>query len=449
MRKHHFLKTLMLMLLAIMMLCQPLMCFAEGEEAVEATETEATETSAPSEGEEADENTPKYYAFSTVALKVRKEPDKGSTGVGSIPKGSTVYILRLVNDNWAYITFERGNGYVQTQYLQNMTSYDGTPIETEQGEQPFDAHIEGFTANFKSHTVKAAKMYESADTSSKTVANIPIYTEVIVSQVDGDWAYACYKDRYGFIPVSSLFKWDRLTVDAGDIPGLDVMPVLAFVNKSTDILDPNTTQVLQTINPGAALAVFEKDSMGRYLLPYERQDGFISEEDVAYTIPVVPWQDAQPGDMIACFSTYFAVGISSPAYQGRNWNIHLASSMISGVTLDPNEEYDQYQIIGPYRKSTGYHAAPIMKKDATMGYGGGTCQVNTTFYLANIQVPMMITHRKVHAEVGIYYVPQGFDAAVGGGNINLTLYNSLPYRIRYQMMNSDGVLTCCIFRDVE
>lgn len=448
MRKHHFLKRLLTMLLAAMLLCQPLFAVAEDEAAPETIATVET-ADAAEESEETDENAPKYYAFSAVALKVRKEPDKNSTGVGSIPKGSTVYILSLVNDNWAYITFDRGNGYVQTQYLQNMTSYDGAPIETERSEQPFDAHIEGFTAHFKSHTVKAAKMYESADTNSKTIANIPIYTEVIVSQIDGDWAYATYRDCYGFIPVSSLFKWDRLTVDAGDIPGLDVMQELAFVNKPTDILDPNTNKVLQTINPGAALAVFQKDSMGRYLLPYERQDGFISEEDVAYTIPVVPWEEAQPGDLIACFSTYFAVGISSPAYQGRNWNIHLASSMISGVTLEPNENYDQYQIIGPYRKSTGYHAAPIMKKDATMGYGGGTCQVNTTFYLANIQVPMMITHRKVHAEVGIYYVPQGFDAAVGGGNINLTLYNSLPYRIRYQMMNSDGVLTCCIFRDVE
>ena len=37
-------------------------------------------------------------------------------------------------------------------------------------------------------------------------------------------------------------------------------------------------------------------------------------------------------------------------------------------------------------------------------------------------------------------------AAVGGGNINLTLENTLPYAIRYQFFDCDGVLTCCIFR---
>ena len=82
-----------------------------------------------------------------------------------------------------------------------------------------------------------------------------------------------------------------------------------------------------------------------------------------------------------------------------------------------------------------------------MGYGGGTCQVNTTFYVCTIQVPLLVTHRKVHAEVGMDYIPKGFDAAVGGGNINLTMKNTLPYAIRYQFMNSDGVLTCCIFRE--
>ena len=31
-------------------------------------------------------------------------------------------------------------------------------------------------------------------------------------------------------------------------------------------------------------------------------------------------------------------------------------------------------------------------------------------------------------------------------DINLTLENTLPYAIRYQFFDCDGVLTCCIFR---
>lgn len=121
--------------------------------------------------------------------------------------------------------------------------------------------------------------------------------------------------------------------------------------------------------------------------------------------------------------------------------------MITGTVLQPGEPYDQYQVIGPYKKSAGYHKAPIMSSKALWGYGGGTCQVNTTFYIATIQVPLLVTHRKVHAEVGIYYTPQGFDAAVGGGDINLTMVNTLPYAIRYHFYQSDGVVTCCIYRE--
>ena len=72
--------------------------------------------------------------------------------------------------------------------------------------------------------------------------------------------------------------------------------------------------------------------------------------------------------------------------------------------------------------------------------------MNTTFYMTNIQLPILVTHRKVHADVGIYYVPRGFDAAVGGGDINLQLTNTLPYAIRYHFFMTDGALTCCIFR---
>ena len=120
--------------------------------------------------------------------------------------------------------------------------------------------------------------------------------------------------------------------------------------------------------------------------------------------------------------------------------------MNTGTILQPGEEYNQHQTIGPFSQSTGYHKAPIMKKDALWGYGGGTCQVNTTFYIATIPLPILVTHRRVHADVGIYYAKKGFDAAVGGGSINLIMTNTMPYAIRYQMFVSDGVVTCCIYK---
>lgn len=389
----------------------------------------------------------KYYAVSTIALKVRIEPDKDAKGVGSIPQGTTIDIYELTNENWAYVAFDRGMGYVQRQYMENLTAYDGSAIvePTKTPEPVEDGN--GFRKAYKAYALKEAGLREKPDQDARWLDTVHTYDMVYVSEVDGDWCYATYDGRYGYIRTKDLFKWDRMVVDAGEIPGLDIMPLMAFVNKTTNIYSVEDNQVLRTVNPGAALAVFEKDEQGRYTLPYWRTLGYIRDEDVAYVMEVADYETAQPGELISVMSTYYAVGVSTVQFQNRNWNIHLASSMINGYVLQPGEDYDQYQVIGPYRKSTGYKSAPIMKKDALTGYGGGTCQVNTTFYITTIQVPIIVTHRVVHAEVGIYYAKQGFDAAVGGGNINLTLTNTLPYTIRYQFFDSDGVLTCCIFRD--
>lgn len=345
-----------------------------------------------------------------------------------------------------------------TKYLVDLQQLVELP-EDETAQQPAQLVGEvqpGFTMNesnfeekYKAHTVVgSAVIYEEPDERSERLRFVDIYKEVTVGEISGDWCFVRYKgDVYGYIRTSQLFKWDRIDPFAGEIPELQIWPNLAFVNKTTTILDLETNEELFTINPGAAICVGEKDAMGRYPLPYWRTTGYVMEDDISYILPVTNWEEAQSGDLISVMSTFFAVGKTTLMYQGRNWNIHLASHYISDTVLQPGENYNMNQTIAPYVKASGYHEAPIMSQHALSGWGGGTCQVNTTFYMATIQVPLLVTHRKVHAEVGIYYAPKGFDAAVGGGDINLTMRNTLPYAIRYEYMNSDGVITCCIFRD--
>ncbi|MDD3335889.1 MAG: VanW family protein [Eubacteriales bacterium] len=435
--KNRFARRAALFTLSALLLLEPLAAIGETAPAQTAEESTAAE------------QTYQYYALTTVALKVRRRPEKDAPGIGSIAKGATVFILEMTDENWALVEYGERSGYIQRQYLEYVTPYDGAAVAQEEQQKEFSADTGSFREAYIAYAVKEAGLRSEPNEDSKWILTIPTYKQVTVSVVDGDWCYANYQGHLGYIRCDSLFKWDRLVADAGEIPGLDILPLLVFVNHSTNLYSMEDNSVLKTINPGAAIACYEKDAMGRYQLPYWRTTGYIREEDVAYVMPVADYETAQPGELISVMSTYYAVGVTTVNYQGRNWNIHLASSMINGYVLQPGENYDQYQVIGPYRKSTGYHSAPIMKKDALTGYGGGTCQVNTTFYITNIQVPIVVTHRVVHADVGIYYAKKGFDAAVGGGDINLTLTNTLPYAIRYQFFDSDGVLTCCIFRDGE
>jgi uncharacterized protein YgiM (DUF1202 family) len=443
------------------MLCLMLMggngfAFAEETAAVTPTASPlatAEATPAPTKTSEV-----RYTAVASAPLKVRRAADDNATGNGSIAKGDVVYILDL-GDEWSLVDIGRNTGYVRTSYLNDVHEYtqgvEGASVtpapstaEATDAETAADTAA-GFKEEFVAYAYKAVVARNSTGPDSKAAFSVPKYDKVTVSENTQDgWSYIHYQNSYGYVPTSALFKWDRIDPYAGDIPGCDVHTALVFLNHSTDIrsYDGKGNKVLKTLNPGSAVAVDAMDEEGRYPLPYWRTTGYVEQSDISYTIKVVPWKDAQSGDLISCMSTFYAVGIHTIQYQGRNWNIYLSTSYISNTIVQAGETVNTYDLMGPYRASTGYHHAPIMSQHALWGYGGGCCQVNTTLYNALIQVPILINWRKVHADVGIYYCPVGFDAAVGGGDTTMIFTNTLPYAVRINFFMSDGCLTLGIFR---
>jgi len=402
----------------------------------------------------------RYVAIATVALKVRRQPDKDSLGNGSIEKDAHVYIIEL-GDEWSYVDTGRNTGYVYTKYLTNIREYSAQETAASDADADAEAAQEdtaavdttgdtpdAFEEKFVAYAYKAAVARYSMDERGDPAFRISQYDKVTVGAIHDEWCYIRYKNSYGYVLTNALFKWDRIDPYAGDIPGCTKHIGLAFVNHSVDIrsYEDNSDEVLKTINPGSALAVDTPDELGRYPLAYWRTTGYIEESDIGYFMEVVPWDEAESGDMISCMSTYYAVGLHTLQYQGRNWNIYLGTSFISGLVVQPGDTINTYDLMGPFYSSTGYHRAPIMSPTALSGYGGGTCQVNTTLYNALIQVPIYINWRKVHAEVGIYYCPVGFDAAIGGGDINMVFTNTLPYAFRINYFMSDGCLTVGLFK---
>ena len=425
-----------------------------GEEAIENPDVaDMTEEEAAAEAAAAD--TEQYIAVATVALKVRRGPGKDYNGSDSIPKDSFVYILEL-GAEWCKVRTSRTDGYVMTKYLTDIREYDpATQTTGDTAGAPTvapdfgGASADGFHEGYKAYAVKSTIVFKECDDRGARVCSVKIYDEVTVDTVDiaSDWCNVRYNGRYGFMRCSSLFKWDRIDPNAGPIPGCIVYPLMAFVKHTTDIIDyEDGRKVLKTINPGSAICVEQPDAQGRYKTPYWRKTGYITADDIAYIQPVVDVASAGGGDLISVMTTYFAVGIHNANYWGRNWNIYLGTAFMDNTILSPNEQFNINNIIGPYRKATGYKSAPIASPHAAVGYGGGTCQVCTTLYNTVIQVPIYVNWRKVHANVGAKYFLKGFDAAVGGGDTNMIFTNTLPYTIRLNCFVSDGVLTLALFR---
>lgn len=398
-----------------------------------------------------------YVGRASTALKVRKAPDRDADSVDKLKENATVYVLEKVDEEWLKVHTGKASGYVLAKYVTGLREVGGIamswliePPPIPDGEDPFTAEVGEFKENYVAYAISDSYLFETPDPDGRRVYLIKTGKELRVSEVSGDWCRVRYRDLEGYMLNSSLYKWDRLDPYAGEIPGLNIMPRIVFLEKTSQVYSVEDNTILKDypLPPGSCIAAYEQDLLGRYLTPYNRTMGYVDADNAAYEIAVVPWQEAQPGDLIAAMTTYYAVGVLTEKYRGRNWNIYLSSSMISGTVLQPGQSFDMNRTIGPYRRSTGYHEAPILSSASDSGYGGGTCQVNTTFYITNIQLPILVTHRRVHSDndVGINYVHRGFDAAVGGGNINLQLTNTLPYAIRYQFFVSDGVMTCCIFR---
>ena len=162
----------------------------------------------------------------------------------------------------------------------------------------------------------------------------------------------------------------------------------------------------------------------------------------------VPWDEAKPGDLLYAFTTFYTTSMNKEGNYGRLYNIALASERLTSIRVKEGETFSFNEICGPYTKENGYRSAPILSGESEMGYGGGVCQVCSTFYNIVLRVPMVIEEMNWHSQGGVSYLPAGFDATVGT-NSDLIVRNILPYTLRIEFESLDGVMTAFLFRDYE
>ncbi len=111
----------------------------------------------------------------------------------------------------------------------------------------------------------------------------------------------------------------------------------------------------------------------------------------------------------------------------RKHNIKTAVNKLNGYILSPDEEFSFVNFLGPTEAEQGYLAELVIKdKKTTLEYGGGVCQVSTTFFRAAINSGLKITERRNHSFPVVYYNPQGFDATVYDPKPDLMFINNTP-----------------------
>lgn len=113
--------------------------------------------------------------------------------------------------------------------------------------------------------------------------------------------------------------------------------------------------------------------------------------------------------------------------KNRRHNIAVGVSKMKGIIIAPGEEFSFNQYLGPVEASAGFKPELVIKATGTVPeLGGGLCQVSSTTFRAAMKAGLPITQRRNHSYAVQYYAPQGTDATIYPGVIDLKFTNDTP-----------------------
>jgi vancomycin resistance protein YoaR len=112
----------------------------------------------------------------------------------------------------------------------------------------------------------------------------------------------------------------------------------------------------------------------------------------------------------------------------RRHNIAVGTEKFKGIIIKPGEEFSFNKFLGPVEASEGFLPELVIKGDkgTIPELGGGLCQVSSTTFRAAMEAGLPITQRRNHAYAVQYYAPQGTDATIYPGVIDLKFINDTP-----------------------
>lgn len=127
-------------------------------------------------------------------------------------------------------------------------------------------------------------------------------------------------------------------------------------------------------------------------------------------------------------------------------NIKLAIKKINGHKLKPDEVFSFNDIVGKRDAENGFKvAAVIVNGEIEEDIGGGVCQLSSTIFNAAGKAGMEIIERHSHSKA-VRYVPEGRDAAVSYGYLDLKFKNNRNYTVELKAKIEDKKLKVYIYK---
>ncbi|MDD5041780.1 MAG: VanW family protein [Candidatus Peribacteraceae bacterium] len=151
------------------------------------------------------------------------------------------------------------------------------------------------------------------------------------------------------------------------------------------------------------------------------------------TLPVIETQPAitVQDPTLATQGIREVVSIGESDFSGstgaRRHNIQVGLAKFNGVLVPQGAAFSFDETLGPVNAATGYLKELVIMGDKTLpDYGGGLCQVGTTFYRGVWEYGFPILARRNHSFAVHYYSPQGTDATIYPPYTDIKFLNDSP-----------------------
>lgn len=134
------------------------------------------------------------------------------------------------------------------------------------------------------------------------------------------------------------------------------------------------------------------------------------------------------------------LGTGQTNFAGSSWNrvknIEHGADILNGLLIAPGEEFSLVNALGEIDGEHGWLPGLVIKGDKTVPeYGGGLCQIGSTFFRAVMNSGLPITERQNHSYTVSYYFyngKAGVDATIYGPHPDFRFLNDTDHWLLLQ-----------------
>lgn len=167
--------------------------------------TDAAQEEQPAEEEQPTENVMEEQVTATDTVNVRSSDSENADRIGQVAMGETVTRYEAKENGWSRISYNGGDGYVKSEYLQTAGTTDASTEQPQEETSTDDSQTE--TAGTTSLTAKGKVTIKetvnvrksSSETSDKIgVAYQGEHYDLIMEQADG-WCKISFNGQTGYV----------------------------------------------------------------------------------------------------------------------------------------------------------------------------------------------------------------------------------------------------------